>query len=214
MNSSTREALWFHLIFFAAAVPVLFLAQGAALGKALALLALAYNLGLLGFALLRGHAEWMALWAFLLPVCLGQALPDLALAQIAGVLVFPDLGQWRIGGEVPVYITGLWMVALFPILLLGNATRNRYLNTALLSLLVFGLAEWAARPLNLWLAQEVRMLAGVAYYVILPEILLGLTALFMYRLTRGRGVLAGLAGSLSVPVFYTGALFISLVLIG
>lgn len=214
MNASVRECLWFHLLFAGAALPVLMLARGQALGQGLMLLALGYNLLLPAVGFVRRHPEWLSLWSFLLPLCAAQLLPDLALARVAGVLVFPDLGQPRAGGEVPLYMAGMWMMSLFPILLLANASRSRYLLTALLGALLFAFWEWAARPLGIWHAQNVAMRQGVAVYVLLPEVLLCLSALWMYRLTRERGILSRLFGALGVPVFYAGALFISLALIG
>lgn len=214
MNAGLRAALWYHLLVFGITAPLLMYLQGERLGQALLLLTLGYHLGLVAYALLRGHAEWLTLWAFLLPLSLAQVLPDLALARVAGVLSFHDHGQYRIGGAVPVYFAGMWAAILFPLLLLGNATRSRYLNTAALGLLAFALWEWAAPYLQLWAPHNVRLFQGIAVYVLIPEVLLCVAALWMYRETRGRGILAPLVGALCVPVFYAGALFISLTLIG
>ena len=214
MNLAAREGIWFHLLFFCAAAPVLLFARGAALGQGLVLLVIGYNLLLPAVAFVRRHPEWLSLWSFLLPLSAAQVLPDLALASVAKVLVFPDLGQPRIGGEVPVYFMGMWVMLLFPILLVGNATRSRYLNTGILAFAAFVFWEWAARPLNLWHAQDVLTSHGIALYVLIPEVLLCLAALWMYRLTGERGIFARVFGALSVPVFYAGALFISLALIG
>lgn len=214
MNMAVREALWFHLIFFLVAAPVLMFAKDASLGQGVLLLTLGYNIALPALALVRGHAEWLTLWSFLLPISAAQVLPDLALVKVAGVLLFPDLGQYRIGGEVPIYFMGMWMMLLFPILLLSNGSRSRYLKATVMALAFFLFWEWAARPLNLWHAENVRMVMGTAIYPIIPEILLTLSALWMYRLTRERSIFSRLFGGLSVPVFYTGALFISLVLTG
>ena len=214
MNHSAREGLWFHVLFFMAAAPMLLFARDANLGKGLMLMTLAYNLLLPAAAFVRRHPEWLSLWFFLLPLSAAQVLPDLALASVAKVLVFSDLGQPRIGGEVPVYFMGMWMMLLFPILLIGNATRSRYLNTAVMAFIAFAFWEWAARPLNIWHAQDVLMSHGIALYVLVPEVLLCLAALWMYRLTGESHIIARVFGALSVPVFYAGALFISLALIG
>lgn len=214
MNASTREGIWFHILFFFVAASVLLFARDAMLGKGLLLLVLGYNLLLPAVAFVRRHPEWLALWAFLLPLSAAQVLPDLALANVAKVLVFPDLGQFRIGGAVPVYFMGMWTMLLFPLLLIGNSTRSRYLNTGVMAFISFTFWEWAARQLQLWHAQDVLMSHGIALYVLVPEVLLCLTALWMYRLTGESGILARFFGALSVSVFYAGALFISLALIG
>lgn len=214
LNAAAREGVWFHVIFFALAGPALVLSKGNDLGRALLLLAMGYNVLLPALAFVRRQPEWLSLWFFLLPLSMAQVLPDLALASVAKVLVFPDLGQPRIGGEVPIYFMGMWMMLLFPIVLLANASRNKYTNAAVMAFILFVFWEWAARPLNIWYAQGVKESYGVALYVILPEILLVLGTLFMYRLTGEKGMLARVFGALSVPVFYAGSLFISLALIG
>ena len=214
MSPSSRESLWLHLALGVAGMAVLYLAHGAQAGRSILLLALGYNLLVPALGFVRRHAEWLSLWSFLLPVSAAQVLPDLALVKIGNVLTFPDTSVYRIGGEVPVYFMGLWMMLLFPILLAGNARRSRYVYTGMLAFVFFALAEWVARPLGLWHAHGVRTGYGVALYVLIPEMLLCLAALAMYRLTDGRGILARLAGALCVPVFYAGALFISLTLTG
>ena len=212
MKASVREALWFHGLFVAVALLTLSLVHGAMFGTALLTLAIAYNVTLPLYALARGHAEWLSLWLFLIPLSCGQVLPDWALVDIARVLVFPDYGQFRIGGAVPVYFMGLWIMLLFPILLVCDSTRRRYLNTALLSLLLFAFWEWAARPLGLWHAVNVSMIAGTAVYPLIPEIMLSLVALWAYRSTRKYSTIQQLFSAFAVNLLYTGALFIGLLL--
>lgn len=212
MKASIREALWFHLLFFAVSAPVLFLTHGEMFGKGLLALTLGYNVILPLYALARGHAEWLKLWLFLLPLSCGQVLPDWALVQIAGVLNFPDHGVWRIGGAVPAYFMGLWMMLLFPVTLISDSTRSRYLLAGVLSLLLFGFWEWAAQPLQLWQPQNVRTIAGVAIYVLIPEVFLGLITLKAYRNTRDSGIIQQVFSAFTVNLLYTGALFIGLLL--
>ncbi len=212
MKLSIREALWFHLLFFAASVPVLLFAHGPMLGQGLLALTIGYNVVLPLYALARGHTDWLKLWLFLLPLSCGQVLPDWALVQIAGVLSFPDHGAWRIGGVVPAYFMGLWIMLLFPITLISESTRSRYLTAAVLSLLLFGFWEWAAQPLQLWQPQNVRTMAGIAVYVLIPEVILGLMTLKAYRDTRGSGIIQQVFSAFAVNLLYTGALFIGLLL--
>lgn len=213
MKASLREALWFHLIFFAASLPVLLFAEGAQLGKALLILTLIYNIALPALSVARGHSEWLRLWLFLLPLSCGQVLPDWALAEIPRVLVFTDHGQYRIGGTVPVYFMGMWIMLLFPILLISDASRHsRYALAAILSVLFFSFWEWAARPLHLWHAQNVAMLQGVALYPLIPEMMLGLAALWMYRNTQDRGPIQRVFSAIAINLFYTGSLFVSLLM--
>ena len=213
MKASIREALWFHLLFFAAATPILLFTKGSVLGQALLILVIVYNVALPALSIARGHTEWLRLWLFLLPLSCAQVLPDWALVEIPRVLVFPDHGQYRIGGAVPVYFMGMWIMLLFPILLISDASRHsRYLIAGVLSLLLFSFWEWAARPLHLWYGQNVAMIQGVALYPLIPEMLLGLTALKVYRNTRDENPIQRLFSALGVNLFYTGSLFIGLLL--
>lgn len=212
MKASIREALWFHGLFFVASALAVFFTHGDGFGRSVLILTLGYNILLPLFGLLRGHQEWIRLWMFLLPLSCGQVLPDWALVQIAGVLSFPDHGIWRIGGAVPAYFMGLWIMLLFPITLISDSMRSRYLIAAVLSLLLFGLSEWAAQPLQLWQPHNVHTVAGVAIYVLIPEVFLGLTTLKAYRNTRGNGIIQQVFSAFAVNLLYTGALFIGLLL--
>jgi hypothetical protein len=212
MKAYIREALWFHLLFFAISAPVLLFARGEMLGKGLLALTLGYNIALPLFALMRGHGEWLKLWTFLLPLSCGQVFPDWALVQIGNVLSFSDHGVWRIGGAVPLYFMGLWIMLLFPITLISDSNRSRYLIAGILSLLLFGFWEWAAPMLELWHPLNVRVVAGVAVYVLIPEVFLGLVTLQVYRRTKDSGIIQQVFSAFAVNLLYTGALFIGLLL--
>lgn len=210
MNASVRDALWFHILFMAAALPLVALSEGATRGHNLLWLTLGYHLALPLVSLVRGHSEWLFLWLFLLPLAAGQVLPVWALARVAGVLVLPDLGQPRIGGEVPIYFLGLWMILLFPIMLLGQSGRRPYLSTALLALGLFASWEWAAGPLQIWHNRNVVALDGMALYPLIPEMLLAIGALWAYRHFRQAPILGRVLAALALNVFYTGACFLGL----
>lgn len=214
MNASIRDMLWFHAAFFALALPLAVLLRDAALGHALLALAIAYNLLLPAFGVMRGHNNWLRLWAFLLPLSCAQVLPDWALARYAQTLVFPDHGIPRIGGLVPVYFMGLWIMLLFPVLLWADAVRSRYLSAFVLALALFTLWEWLAPALHLWRPQGVRTISGVALYPLIPEALLAFTALWMYRQTRELNYVQQVFGAISVSAFYAGTLFFALLLMG
>lgn len=214
MQTGVREALLFHGLFFAIAAPVVFLTDGAAYGRAQLWLTAGYHLALPAWALMRGHTEWLWLWLFLLPLSVAQVVPDWVLVDVTRTLVFPDHGLPRIGGAVPVVFVGLWVMALFPILLVAQSTRHPYLVAAVISLPAFAVLEWTARPLQLWFGQNAKLFDGVAVYTLVPEMLLCLAALAAYRSLRGAALPVRVIGAVSVSVFYTGALLISLLLIG
>ncbi len=214
MHTGVREALLFHGLFFAVATPVLLLTTGNAYGQAQLWLAIAYNLTLPAWALMRGHTEWLWLWLFLLPLSAAQVVPDWVLVDVTGTLTFPDHGLPRIGGAVPIVFMGLWIMLLFPILLIAQSSRRPYLSALVLGLLLFSLCEWLSRPLQLWQGQNVWLVDGLAVYTLIPEVLLCLATLVAYRHLRSAPLASRVAGALAVSVFYAGALVISLLLIG
>jgi hypothetical protein len=79
-------------------------------------------------------------------------------------------------------------------------------------LTLFTFWEWAARPLNLWYGQHVAMVQGVALYPLIPEMLLGLTALWVYRNTEDDNPIQRVLSAFGVNLLYTGSLFIGLLL--
>lgn len=212
MSASVREALLLHGLYFVVAAPLLLMNQGVAFGQSLLWLTVGYHVLLPAWSLLRGHSEWLWLWLFLLPLSAAQVLPDWALVEVTQTLVFPDHGLYRIGGAVPVCFLGLWTPALFPIVLLAQASRQPYFVAGALSLALFAFWEWAAVPLQIWEPRNVTMVNGVAIYVLLPEVLLGMATLHAYRRLRDASLLQRVTGALGVPVLYAGALLLSLLL--
>lgn len=205
MVRASFEWLVFHALFGAAAAGAFHWFHPPQLGQALLLIVLIYNLALPLFARARGHYDALDLWLFLLPLSIFQLAPDWLLSQLLGILVFPDLGAPRLG-TVPVYMAGLWVAPLFWAVWLGQ--RSIWL-VALIALLIFGGAEYFARPLHLWHAQGVREYMGVALYVLLPETLLGLATGYAFARSRdARGLARPLIAAM-VSVFYTGALVLA-----
>ncbi len=209
-----RDALIFHAAFFTVAIPVALTVSGPALGIALIALAAGYNLLLPALGYLRGHPHWLRLWAFLFVVSLALPCADWMLVQRMHTLQFPDHGAPRLGGVVPVYFMGMWVMLLWPVCWLALATRRPYGIAALLALCGFVLWEWAARPLALWHAVDVKMVAGFALYPLIPEMLLTIAALWLWTTVSQRSVLTQIAAALAVPVFYAGALSLALTWIG
>jgi hypothetical protein len=212
MQIAVREALWFHALYFAVAAAVLLAMHGPHLGASVLWLTIAYNLAIPALGLARGHTEWLWLWLFLVPLSMAQVLPDWALAGVAHMLVFPDLGSPRIGGEVPVYFMGLWMTLLFPVTLIAGAERHPYVAAGWLALPMFAFCEWFAPQLQLWYNRDVVHVGTMAVYPLVPEMMLAMTTLWAYRTLRSAGTVARDAGALAVSVFYAGALVIALVI--
>lgn len=206
MSRPLADAFRLHLLFGLLLAPLVLLLTPPLSGLALLGWVVAYHLALPLQSLRRRHDENFQIWRFLLPLSMFQVMPDWVLAQLLGVLVFPDLGAPRIGA-VPLYMGGLWAVPLFWVVLLAG--RSGLLG-ALLALLIFGLAEWAARPTQIWYARDVQQVQGVALYVLPAEALLGWATVQAYQWQRQAGWLTGVALAAAVSIFYTGALVVSL----
>lgn len=213
MHRHLREALLFHTAFFVIAAAAIFLTPVRAFGSVLLIAAIIYQLALPAWSLMRGHGDWLALWAFLLPLSLCQPLADWVLVDVAQTLTFPDHGIYRIGGAVPLYFCGLWTMALFPVLLAAQHSRAPWLTAAGTGLLVFAACEWIARPLGLWQARNVATIAGVAVYVLAAEVLLCWAALAAWRSTRASALPTRVLAAVAVSAFYTGALLWALLIV-
>lgn len=213
-KTAFKDALIFHAVFFAIAMPVALSLQGAALGLALVVLALAYNIALPIVGHWRNHRDWPRLWLFLVPLSMTLPFADWMLVERMGTLYFPDHGIPRIGGAVPVYFMGLWIMLLWQVLWFAQLTKRPYLVTALLSFGGFLFWEWASHPMALWQANDVLKIADFALYPLIPEVLLSLGALFFWRLLKNAPRHQQVLAAFSLTIFYTGALALALLWIG
>jgi hypothetical protein len=131
----------------------------------------------------RKHTEWLHLWLFAFLLSLLMLLPDWFLADPLGILVFIDDGFPNIG-PVTGYMLLLWAIPLFIITFIGVRVVERrtellaYGVVVLTSVLIFIGAE--AGLTFVWHAQNVIMVGSVAVYIIIPEIILGLSTFWMY----------------------------------
>lgn len=211
MNNSVREMLLFHLGFGLLATGIIVATPAAQFGRWVLVLAVAYNLLLPLYAMVRGQHDWIGRWLFLLGVSALQVLPDWVLVSVTQTLHFHDHGIYRIGGAVPLYFMGLWIMILFPVSLIADQSGGaRYLTAAIVGGLVFTAAEWMAAPLQLWSPRNVDTVAGFALYPIPAEMALCVIALWLYRNTLHDGLLSRVWAVSMVPVYYTGALMLSL----
>ncbi|HEX4855356.1 MAG TPA: hypothetical protein VFV28_00980 [Limnobacter sp.] len=213
-TAGVKDALIFHSVFFALAIPVALNLQGNNLGIALLVFAITYNIALPLAGKLRGHDEWVKLWKFLLPVSIALPCADWMLVERMGTLYFPDHGIPRLGGAVPLYFMGLWIMLLWQVCWFSMATPRPYPVVAALSLSGFLVWEWAARPMDLWHAQHVFQVEGFAVYPLIPEMFLAVGALWLWQTLHNSPFLNQLAGGLALAVFYAGALSLSLLWIG
>ena len=216
MKAASLTLLLFHAAFAAAGWFILRSFQPPLLGVLIGAWVLAYNVSLPWAGWLRGHPDVIDLWTFLLPLSLLQVIPDWVLAGAFNTLAFPDVGGARLG-PVPAFMAGLWVVPLVLVIWITSLSRSvserlAPFVAAASALAIFGAAEWAARPLGLWYAHGVRMVHGVALYVLPAETVLGVAAWRVYQRVQGRLWLAKLSGAATVSVLYTGSLVTALFL--
>jgi len=208
-NTLFKPALKFHGVFFVIAIPLALSVPANLVGWTVLLLALAYNLALPLVGARLQLAEWPALWRFLLPLSCCLPFADWMLVN-QGTLHFPDHGIARLGGAVPIYFCGLWIMLLWQICWFAPMTPKPYLSAATLGLAGFLIWEWAARPMQLWEAVGVTQIAGFALYPLLPEMLLSVATLWLWQQTKTASWFTQLAAAIALAIFYAGALSLAL----
>ena len=80
-----------------------------------------------------------------------------------------------------------------------------YISTALLSLLIFGVAEQTLWMIGSWYAQNVVMLGNIALYIIIPEVLLGLTTYYYYNKIKEKSQWEKIPVAFIVMLLYIGS---------
>ena len=209
---SLRDAILVHLGFAVVAGLVILLPQPA-LGWRLLGLVVLYNVVLPLVGTARGHAEWVSLWAFLVPLSVFQVVPDAVLADVIGSIDFPDTGGPRLG-SLPLAMAGMWTIPLWASLFAadrlarGSVRRGAAWAAVIAGAVLVG-SEAVLWAVPIWQAVGVRTVGPVAVYVIVPEILLGAVTYGAYVTTRHRARPARIAAAALVALVYTGALVAS-----
>ena len=156
------------------------------------------------------HKSWLSIWLFTFLISLFQVWPDWFLSAKLNVLVFPEDGLFKIG-TVSGYMAGLWVIPLFLIVFSGQQLQERYsrrvsyLSVMVLSLLIFSLAEQSMWMLQSWYAQNVAMIGHMALYIIVPEIILGLSTYYFYELVKEKNHLIKIPLAFIVMILYLGS---------
>jgi hypothetical protein len=180
-----RDAIIFHAAFSVLCIPVL-LMTGIDIGIKLCILVAAYNIALPLAAKLRGYSDWLTIWLFAIILSVFQVFPDWFLSHQLGVLVFPKDGFVKIG-TVSGYMAGLWAIPIFIIIYTSERVTQHvplqfaYWVAGFLALIIFGVSEETVWMLPSWYAQNVTMIGHTALYIIIPEIILGISSLYAYR---------------------------------
>lgn len=173
---------WIALnVGFGIVAAVVLLLPAPALGwRALALVA-GYHVACVLIARRSDDPVLLRTWAILAPLSVLMVLPDWFLSDVLGSLRFGDIGGPFIG-TVPLAMAGMWTIALLPVAGVALAAQARAgtpaaaLAALAAGAVVFVGAELAAPALGLWEPVGVATVAGVATYVIVPELVLSVAA--------------------------------------
>jgi len=209
-DKSIREFLVTHVIFAVITALTLLMPVTAPMSAKLLIVVIVYNglIMLQGFRI--GFEDWMRIWIFSFILSLLMVFPDWYLAETLGALQFPPDGFPMIGNSIPIYMAGLWAIPFFIILFIGTQVQERksiklaYFTVAALSLLIFGMAELTLVNLNSWQATVIGMTGNLAWYIIIPEILLGLSAFICYNIIKDKKIWMNLTASFIVMIIYIG----------
>jgi len=189
LTRSEKDATIIHGLFTLLCGIVIFVFRDIPVGQRLLFLVVVYNIGMPAWGFFRKDKEWIGLWLFTFILSLFQVFPDWFLSAQLGILVFPEDGCFKIG-TVSGYMAGLWAIPLFIILFTGDRINARvsrpaaYGGVAVLSLLIFGGSEAFLWLLPSWYAQNVAMIGHVAVYILIPEIILGVSAYACFQAIR------------------------------
>lgn len=189
------------------------------LGWRILALVILFHVGTVVLARRTGDDLLWRSWCVLAPLSLLMVLPDWFLSAELARLNFPDTGAPFIG-TVPLFMAGMWTIALLPPVLAGTVVAQRHgpaIGAAAAGgagLVMFWAAELFAPLIPLWEPVGVAMVGGIATYVILPEIVLSASA---YLLVASAGRIPRAATvwlTVLLPFTYTGMLATSYQFLG
>jgi hypothetical protein len=208
-----KDFVLIHVIFaILAAIALLFPFPEATVDGKMLLLVILYNALVVVEFNLKGYSEWRNIWLFSITLSLLMIFPDWYLAETLGALVFPPGGLPLIGGAVPLYMAGLWSIPFFIIIFIGKEVEKRkstqmtYLVVSIVSVVIFVLSELTLVYLPSWTATVTGMTGNLAWYIVIPELLLGLSAFISYNTITGREIWMNLTGAFIVMILYFGAI--------
>ena len=204
------DLLIIHLVFVLICFIVILIPFTSYMGIKLFLLVVIYNIMLPVFGYLRKYSEWINIWFFVFLISLFQIWPDWFLSAELGILVFPEDGFIKIG-TVSLYMTGLWVIPLFLITFVGLKIQEHYSklisysSVCILSLLIFGIAEQSMWVLQSWYPQNVYLIGHLAVYIIIPEIILGMSTFFSFILIQEKNHFFKIPVSFIIMLLYLGS---------
>lgn len=210
LHPPEKQAVYLHVIFSLLCLAVLSAPVDLAIGIKMLFLVILYNIMVPVWGTLRKDLIWMNIWLFALILSVFQVFPDWFLAAQLDILVFPEDGGFKIGA-VSGYMAGLWAIPVFIAVFIGDRIRLRYSPLAAywvvggVSLLLFAGSEQTLWILPSWHAKNVLMIGHTAVYILIPEIIFGLSAFFAYQHTKNRPTWQKIAAAFLVMQLYLGS---------
>jgi hypothetical protein len=207
LEHSERDVILVHLFFVILCAIILLIPFPLLIGPRLFLLVVVYNVLIPIIGWWRKHFEWLHLWLFVFLLSLMMLFPDWFLVNPLGVLVFVPDGFPNIG-PITSHMLLLWSIPLFIITYIGLRVAKHRTNpfaygvVALVSLFIFVSAE--AGLTFVWHAQNVILLGNVAAYIILPEIILGLSTFWTYQHLKAKSHWWKPLGAFLIMILYLG----------
>jgi len=206
-----RDFVVIHVIFAVlAAITLLVPIPTATISGKMLVLVIVYN-GLIVIEFFhKGYEDWKSVWVFAFILSLLMVFPDWYLAETLGALQFPDDGFPMIGGAIPFYMAGLWSIPFFIIVFIGKEVQERrstglaYVLVSLITVITFVTAELTLVNLPSWSATVIGMTGNLAWYIIIPELLLGLSAFICYNTVKERKIWTKIVGAFFVMTLYIG----------
>jgi len=210
-DKSIKDFILIHVIFAVlAAITLLFPFPGASTDGKMLVLVIIYNALIVIEFNLKGYKEWKNIWMFSFILSLFMVFPDWYLAETLGALVFPSGGLPMIGGSIPLYMAGLWSIPFFIILFVGKEIQKRksiemtYAIVSILGVLIFVLSEFTLVNLPSWTATVTGMTGNLAWYIIIPELFLALSAFICNEYLLEKKIWMKIIGAFAVMIFYIG----------
>ncbi len=208
-NQTEKDVFKIHLLFGFLCFIILILPYNPGVGVKLFFLVLVYNVVMAGYGIIKKESEWFGIWLFCSILSLFQVFPDWIIADLLKAIVFPEDGLFKIG-SVAGYMAGLWTIPLFLILFISRRIHEKisrqaaYLTAGLAALVIFFVSEQTVWLLPSWYAVNVKMIGYSAVYIIVPEIILGLSAYRCWEEIKDRSHWLKVPGAFLVMVLYVG----------
>ena len=206
-----RDFVLIHVIFAVlAAVTLLIPIPTATVSGKMLVIVILYNGLIVVEFYSKGNEDWKSIWIFAIILSLLMVFPDWYLAETLGALQFPIEGI-MIGGAIPLYMAGLWSIPFFIILFIGKEVQSRkseniaYSIVSMISILIFVLAELTLVYLPSWTATVIGMTGNLAWYIIIPELILGLSVFICYNIVKDKKIWMTILGAFTVMILYIGS---------